>query len=464
MLIGRKHEKQVIAECIDSQRAEFIAVYGRRRVGKTFLVKQYFNNNFAFYVTGIYGASKKDQLKEFYRQLNERSRKPFDIKDDWYDAFSDLRHFLSGLKAEKIVVFIDEMPWLDTHNSKFVKALEHFWNSWGADNPRLKLIVCGSATTWMINKLLASKGGLHNRVTRRIHILPFTLGETEEFLKKSGFVWNRYQIIELYTILGGVPFYLSLLKKSKTFAANINSLFFAQNGEMRGEYDILFNSLFSDSVVYKSVTEFISKSNRGTTRKELLAKTKLDGGRLTEILKNLETCDFIRRYNAFGMKERGTMYQLVDNFTLFYYSFHREFFSGNEDFWQSFADSGRHRAWSGYAFEQVCLNHISLIKKALGISGVHSEICSWNTEGAQIDLLVNRNDDVINLCEMKYSSNPYEITKSYYEKLINRRELFRTNTNTDKALHLTFVTVYPLKKTPYSEMVQAVVTGEDLFG
>ena len=464
MLIGRNHEKQVIAECIDSQRAEFIAVYGRRRVGKTFLVKQYFNNNFAFYVTGIYGASKKDQLKEFYRQLNERSRKPFDVKDDWYDAFADLRLYLSGLKAEKIVVFIDEMPWLDTHNSKFVKALEHFWNSWGADNQRLKLIVCGSATTWMNNKLLASKGGLHNRVTRRIHILPFTLGETEEFLKKSGFVWNRYQIIELYMILGGVPFYLSLLKKSVSFAANINSLFFAQNGEMRGEYDILFNSLFNDSIAYKTVTEFISKNNKGVTRKELLAKTKLDGGRLTEILKNLETCDFIRRYNAFGMKERGTMYQLTDNFTLFYYSFHREFFSGNEDFWQSFADSGRHRAWSGYAFEQVCLNHITLIKKALGISGVHSEICSWNTEGAQIDLLINRNDDVINLCEMKYSSNPYEITKPYYEKLISRRELFRTNTKTDKALHLTFVTVYPLQKTSYSEMIQSVVTGDDLFG
>lgn len=464
MLIGRRYEQSIISDCINSQHAEFIAVYGRRRVGKTYLVKQYFDTKFDFYVTGIYGGEKKEQLQIFYKQLNSKTKKTYDIKDDWFSAFDDLKLYLSGLRKDKLIVFIDEMPWLDTHNSKFVKALELFWNSWGADNPKLKLIVCGSSTTWMTSKLLNSKGGLHNRVTRRIHIFPFTLGETEEYLKKSGFVWNRYQITELYMILGGIPFYLSLLKKRLSFAANINALFFSQQGEMRGEYDILFNSLFTDSSIYKSVTECISKSGKGLTRKELLEKTKLDGGRLTEVLNNLEACDFIRHYNAIGMKERGRLYQLTDNFTLFYYNFKRDFFSGNEDFWQTFTDSGRHRAWSGYAFEQVCLNHIPQIKKELGISGIHSEICSWNTDGAQIDLLINRNDNVINLCEMKYSSAPYEITKQYYDKLNNRRELFRKNVKTTKALHLTFVTLYPLKHTSYSEMVQSVVTAEALFG
>lgn len=464
MLIGRKHEQSIFNDCIESQRAEFIAVYGRRRVGKTYLIKQYFNNKFNFYVTGIYNTGKDEQLKNFYTQLNSLSVKKYDVKNDWYDAFNDLRNYLSGLKTSKIIVFFDELPWLDTHNSKFVKALELFWNSWGADCPKLKLIVCGSATTWMTDKLIASKGGLHNRVTRQIHLRPFTLGETEEYLKKSGFEWNRYQIIELYMILGGVPFYLSLLKKSLTFAANINNLFFSEQGQMRQEYDILFNSLFSDSTVYKTVVGAIAKKGLGVTRNELINSTKLDGGQLTKILKNLETCDFLRRYNAFGMKERGVIYQLTDNFTLFYRNFSRDFFSGNEDYWQTFIDTARHRAWSGYAFEQVCLNHIPQIKKALGISGIHSEICSWNSSEAQIDLLINRNDNIISLCEMKYSQNPFELTKKYYEKLLERRELFRTKSKTRKALQFVFVTTYPLKKTPYSEMVQQTVTAEELFG
>ena len=463
MLIGRDREKKILADCIDSQRAEFIAVYGRRRVGKTYLVKQYFNNSFSFYVTGIYAAGKEDQLKNFYRRLNEKSRKTFVVKDNWFDAFEDLRMYLSSIKDKKIIVFIDEMPWMDTHNSKFIKALELFWNSWASDCARLKLIVCGSATTWMNNKLIASKGGLHNRVTMQLHIRPFSLGETEDYLKKQGFVWNRYQITELYMILGGVPFYLSLLKKSLAFAANINALFFSQQGLMRNEYDVLFNSLFNDSSIYKTVVAAIGKKGQGSTRSELMTATKLEGGRLSEILKNLETCDFIRRYNAFEKKERGTIYQLTDNFSLFYKSFSREFFSGNDDFWQSFGDTARHRAWSGYAFEQVCLNHLPQIKKALGISGIHSEICSWSSPDAQIDLLVNRNDSVISLCEMKYSANPYELNKKYYDKIVERREIFRSKSKTLKALQIVFVTTYPLKKTSYSDMVQSVVTIDDLF-
>ena len=463
MLIGRKHEQSIFNACVESQRAEFIAVYGRRRVGKTYLIKQYFNNKFSFYVTGIYNADKEEQLKNFYAQLNSVSAKKFDIKQDWFDAFNDLKRYLLGLKSQKIIVFVDEMPWLDTHNSKFVKALELFWNSWGSDCKRLKLIVCGSATTWMTDKLIASKGGLHNRVTRQIHLRPFTLGETEAYLKKSGFEWNRYQIIELYMILGGVPFYLSLLEKKLSFAANVNALFFSEQGQMRSEYDILFNSLFADSSVYKTVVGAIAKKGLGITRNELIAATKLEGGQLTKIIKNLETCDFIRRYNAFGMKERGVIYQLTDNFTLFYHNFQRDFFSGNDDFWKTFIDTPRHRAWSGYAFEQVCLNHLNQIKKALGINGIHSEICSWNSPDAQIDLLINRNDNVISLCEMKYSQNPYELTKKYYEKLLDRRESFRSKTKTIKALQFVFVTTYPLKKNSYSEMVQQVVTAGELF-
>ena len=463
ILIGRKFEQETLKECIESPRAEFIAVYGRRRVGKTYLIKQYFKNKFDFYVTGIYGGTKQEEIAHFYKQLNSKSRKAFIATNNWFDAFEDLQKYLSGLKKSKIIIFIDEMPWLDTHNSKFIKALELFWNSWASDCAKLKLIVCGSATTWMTNKLIATKGGLHNRITHKMHIAPFSLGETEQYLTKSGFVWNRYQIAELYMILGGIPFYLSMLKSKLNFADNINALFFVENGEMRGEYDILFNSLFNDSKNYKTVVELLATKKSGITRNELLKQSKIEGGRLSDILKNLESCDFLRHYNAFGMKERDVMYQLTDNFVLFYLSFKSDFFSGNESFWQNFTDSGKHRAWSGYAFEQVCLNHTRQIKNALGISGIRSEICSWSNPNAQIDLLINRNDNVINLCEMKYSLAPYEIKKQYYEKITERRELFRTVAKTNKALHLTFITTYPLAKNQYSGMVQQVITLKDIF-
>lgn len=463
IFIGRRDECAQLQAAMESGHAEFVAVFGRRRVGKTYLVKQFFNNQFDFYVTGIYGASIKEQLANFTRRLNEKSRVSYAQAADWWEAFDNLRSYLLTIKRRQLTVFIDEMPWMDTPNSRFTKALELFWNSWAADQPRLKLVVCGSATTWMTNKLIGGHGGLHNRVTRRIHLHPFSLAETEEFLSKSGFVWNRYIITELYMIMGGVPFYLGLLNKKQTFHQNINRLFFTPQGELATEYDILFNSLFKDSAAYQKVVEALNRKSRGLTRLEIQEITGMQGGGLTEILRNLENCDFIRRYNAFGKRQRGAMFQLVDQYTLFYLRFKREFNSGNPDYWSANMESASHRAWSGYAFEQVCLRHIAQIKRSLGISGVSSEVCSWSGDGGQIDLVINRNDQVINLCEMKYTSAPFKLTKAYYEKLTERRELFREQTQTRKALHLTIVTTYPLAQTQYSEMIPCVVTLDGLF-
>ena len=463
IFIGRHAERAQLQEAVDSGKAEFVAVFGRRRVGKTYLVKQFFRNQFDFYVTGIYGATIKEQLANFTRQLNLKSPTPYAQAADWWEAFGNLRDHLATIKRRQITVFIDEMPWMDTPNSRFVRALELFWNSWAADQPRLKLVVCGSATTWMTNKLIGGRGGLHNRVTRRIHLHPFTLAETEEFLTKSGFVWNRYTITELYMIMGGIPFYLGLLNKRQTFHQNINRLFFNPQGDLTTEYDILFNSLFNDSAAYQKVVEALNRKARGLTRAEIQGITGMQGGGLTEVLRNLENCDFIRRYNAFGKRQRNAIFQLVDQYTLFYLHFRREFRSGNPDYWSATMESAGHRAWSGYAFEQVCLRHIAQIKRALGIAGVNSEVCAWSGSGAQIDLIINRNDQVINLCEMKYTSAPFKLTKAYYDRMTERRELFREQTHTRKALHLTLVTTYPLTPTPHSQLLPSTVTLDHLF-
>ena len=467
-LIGREKEQEILKACLDSDAPEFLAVYGRRRVGKTFLIKQFFKNKFDFYMTGSFNAPMADQLGDFQAQLEDYSGQKWPRPKSWREAFRQLKQYLSSLHKEKIVVFIDELPWLDTPRSRFISALEFFWNSWADSQDNLKFIVCGSSTTWMINKLLGDKGGLHNRVNRRMYLAPFNLYETESMLRSNGVQWNRHQIVECYMAMGGTPYYLAKIDKSQSLPQNIDRLFFHHQGELRAEYAVLFRSLFKDSALYKRVVELLAQKSIGMTREEIVSALNLQkGGNLSEVLQNLMTCDFIREYRAFGKKERGKLYQLTDLFTLFYL----KQVAGNqndEEFWSSSIDSPAHRAWSGYAFEQVCLNHIPQVRAALGISGIQSSVSSWTAdEGgkriAQIDLVIDRRDEIINLCEMKYSTQPYDITPSYMDHLIERRELFREKTKTSKALHLTFVTLNGIKHNEQWGMIQNEVTADDLF-
>lgn len=469
-IIGRTLERTILKNCYDSSKAEFIAVYGRRRIGKTFLVKNFFNGKFDFYITGIFQGSKKEQLTFFNKQLNEYSNALYPVVDNWFDAFDQLKHYISSLKKEKVVIFIDELPWLDTPRSRFLKAFELFWNSWGADQPNLKLIVCGSATTWMVSHLLGNKGGLHNRVTRRLKLSPFSLSEVEDFLLSRGIEWNRYQIAEAYMILGGTPYYLEMIQKGFSLSQNIDYLFFAENAELRDEYSFLFRSLFNDSSIYRSTVELLSKKATGLTRAEMAKTLKLPtGGTFSEVLENLCNCDFIRKYSAFGKKERDVIYQLTDLYTLFYLRFVKKYNGQDSHFWSNMIDVPERRSWSGYAFEQLCLHHIPQIKQKLGISGIQSDVCSWKAQateehkGGQIDLIIDRKDQIINLCEMKYSINEYDITPKYLNEMQNRKELFRTLTKTRKALHLTMVTTYGIKQNAQSGMIQSEIMLDDLF-
>ena len=297
-IIGRKHEQDILAKCVESNKAEFIAIYGRRRIGKTYLVRQYFSDNFDFYATGVYKVPRAEQLKIWQKQLAKFSGKKRVRPNDWFEAFAQLQEYIETLEQkEKVIIFIDELPWLDTPKSGFIRALELFWNSWAAQRKGLKLIVCGSATTWMTNKLLGDKGGLHNRVTRPIRLAPFTLKETEDYLQSIDIEWERSEILNTYMILGGTPYYLSLLRPELSLWQNVDELFFSRDATLKTEYAFLFNSLFNQASLYMRVVETLATKLMGMTRTELVKQLNTtDNGTFTEVLDNLVKCDFLRRY------------------------------------------------------------------------------------------------------------------------------------------------------------------------
>ena len=468
-LIGRTSEKEAFKAYLKSDNAEFIAVYGRRRVGKTFLVREIFKNKFDFYVTGLAHTGLQMQLRNFNVSLQKYGNMPYPQATTWFDSFEQLRHLLEfSTNKGKKVVFVDELPWMDTHKSDFITAFEHFWNGWASSRSDILLIVCGSATSWMINKLIKNHGGLHNRVSRRMLVEPFTLGECEAYYKEYGMVMSRYQMVEAYMIFGGIPYYLSLMNKGLSLAQNVDMLCFKQNGVLADEFSNLYNSLFRRSENHVKIVDALSKKNKGLTREEIVHITKLpNGGGLSGTLEELEQCGIIRKYNAFGKKHRSNLFQLVDFYTLFYLNFIRGNPYIDEHYWLNLIETGKHRAWSDYSFEQVCMMHIKQIRHKLGISGVLAYASSWkstdNAPGAQIDLLIDRNDQVINLCEMKYATAEFVIDKKYDENLRNKKDAFMRETKTRKAVHLTMVTTYGIKPNEYAGMVQSEVGMDDLF-
>jgi AAA+ ATPase superfamily predicted ATPase len=468
-MIGREDEKKNFVRFLESEKSEFVVVFGRRRVGKTFLIREFFGNRFSFYHTGMANTEADTQLHNFNGSLHKYGKIPYPKVSNWLEAFGQLIHLLSNKKAKgKKVVFIDEMPWMDTPRSGFVQALEYFWNSWASAQKDILLIVCGSAASWMTNKLIKNHGGLHNRVTRQIYLQPFNLGECEEYFHQHNIALNRHQMVENYMIFGGVPYYLSLMQKEFSMAQNVDNLCFAEKGMLRNEFENLYASLFKNYENHVKIVQVLSKKAKGMTRDEIIANTRLpNGGGLTKTLEELEMCGFIRKYRAFGKKERKSLFQLTDFFTLFYFNFMSDNKFNDEHYWTNFIENARHRAWSGYAFEQVCLAHLPQIKRKLGIAGVLTNTASWRSSesdnGAQIDLLIERNDKVINLCEMKYVQEQYVIDKKQDENLRNKRAAFKRETKTRKAIHLTMITTYGVKRNEYRGNIQSEVTMDDLF-
>ena len=458
MIIGRKKELNEIREAYKSEYSQFIAVYGRRRVGKTFLVREAFDYSFSFQHTGVANLNMKGQLEAFRMSLMEQGHKDCPVLKSWLEAFNELKVIVKSSKKRKKVLFIDEISWIDTPKSGFLAALENFWNGWCSARKDVLLIICASATSWIINKVIKNRGGLHNRVSVRISLAPFTLKECEEYVASKNFRLSRYQILLLYMVMGGPAYYWSLLDKSKSAAQNIDSLFFAENGKLRNEYSSLYESLFKHPEPYIKIVSVLGKKATGMTRKELVDKYKLDGsGALTKCLEELEECGFIRKYNAFEKKSKGAVYQLIDNYTLFYFKFIKEA-DGDEAFWTNSLNTPLQNTWCGYAFERVCLQHIAQIKQALGIGSVSTKQCAWSADGgllqegergAQIDLLIDRKDDTINICEMKWASAPFVISSDYDMELRNKVSTFIRQTQSRKAVHTTMITTFGVKKNMY---------------
>lgn len=472
-IIGRQYEMKLLERSITSRESELIIVYGRRRVGKTYLINQYFNNDFTFKLTGVFDKQADVQLERFASQIAEYFGNTVEPPSDWYKAFDILKTMLKNLScASKKVIFIDEMPWLDTKGSDFVAAFEQFWNGWASAEGDIVLIACGSATSWMTDKLLGNKGGLFNRSATRIYIRPFTLKETEQYLEFQGVKWSRYDIAECYMIMGGIPFYLKQINPHWSYTQNIDNIFFKDKGLLWDEFNHLYATLFMQPENYIAVVEALSKKRMGMTRNEIIAETSLpDNGYLKRVLENLANSEFIRPYNYYGKKKQDTIYQLTDFFTMFYFAYIKNNYGKDPHYWTNGIDNPSRRSWAGYTFEQLCLYHIDQIRKSLGISGVQSDVSSWfhkskdgtGTRGAQIDLLIDRRDRVINVCEMKYSINEFTIDKEYEENLRNKLETFREDTGTKKSLHLTMITTYGIKRGMYSNRIQSEVVLDELF-
>lgn len=470
-IIGRLSEIDRIKQCTSSPRPEFMVVYGRRRVGKTYLIKEYFNGNFAFYATGVLRGKTREQLKAFNEALKQYGCTEKTVPSDWFEAFRRLRELLEKSfvsrdpESGRKVVFLDEVPWMDTARSDFKVALDLFWNTYGSSVKDLLLIVCGSATSWIIKNILNDKGGFYNRVTRKLNLAPFTLTECEKLIKYNGLIMNRQQILECYMVFGGIPYYINLLDRRLSLAQNIDNLLFNPHGELFNEYDHLFESLFRNHKNHFRLIKAMSDKKYGMQRTELTKKSGVSNGEgLTKALLELEECNFIRKYRNYSKKEQNCFYQIIDPFILFALRFHD---NDTVESWSKFTATPAYYSWRGNAFEILCLNHIPEIKHALGISGISSAEFAWKSEksasGVQIDLIIDRKDDVDNICEMKFSNEEFEIDSSYAKSLTRKLDIFRQETGSKKALFLTLISVNGLKQNVHSGMIQNVITMDDLF-
>lgn len=471
MLIGRIKEQNELLEAYRAAESKFIVVYGRRRVGKTYLVRQTFKDHISFAHSGQANAKLNEQLFGWCASLKDAGMEVNKLPKSWLEAFELLKEHIRKSKAKKKVIFIDELPWLDTPKSRFVNALEFFWNGWASGRDDVLLIVCGSATSWIVNKIFKNHGGLHNRVTNQIYLKPFTLNECEEYSHSLNLSYSRLDVLEGYMVMGGIPYYWSLLEPGYSMAQNIDRLFFADKGKLRYEFNELYHSLFRNPENYITIVQILGKNNAGLTRDELIDKSKIEnGGNLSKQLEDLEHCGFIQYLNTPSNKKYRGVYKLIDNFTLFYLKYMRENSTNDESFWTNNYNSSVRLSWVGIAFERVCFQHIRQIKEALQIGGVLSNVYSLNIKaansngrGAQIDMIIDRNDNTINLCEMKFSNKPFTIDKEYQRNLLNKIESVQEYSNHKKTIILTMITTYGIEKNGYWNIVQKEVTIVDLF-
>jgi len=479
MMVGRSKEIRRLKELYNSDRAELVAIHGRRRVGKTYLIQETFGNKFTFRHAGLSPVEMENsrgesplrkQLHHFYNSLLRHGMKKSRCPDNWLDAFLMLEIFLESKDdGSRQLVFFDELPWMDTQRSGFITAFEGFWNTWACGRNNLMVIVCGSATSWITNKLINNHGGLYNRVSYQIKLSPFSLKECEELFNERKIKLSRYDISQAYMIVGGIPYYLNYFEKGLSLAQNIDQLFFSSTAFLKYEYDRLFSSVFTNPEMLKSIVKCLAAKSTGYSRDEISRLTGYSkGGTLSEALNALIASDFIIRYTPFGTGKRNDHYKLIDPYCIFYNRFINGRDSLATSFWQQNEFAQPIVSWRGLAFENVCFSHIDQIKAALGISGVSTRQSAWfknadGESGTQIDLIIERKDHITNMCEIKFYNKEFASDKAYHMVLVNRQELLERSLKRDVMIHSTLITTYGLKYNEYSGDFDNVITLDDLF-
>lgn len=471
IMIGRKNERKTLDEARESSQSELIAVYGRRRIGKTYLVRTHFANELTFSMSGLFDATLQEHLREFATCLKNALKSTVSVKipSDWFEAFELLKMLIeTDATTSKKIIFFDEVPWLATVKSRFLTAFEAFWNGWASARKDIVVIICGSAAAWMIQKVEKSKGGLYNRVTKRIVLKPFTLAETEAFFASKSLTLSRFHTVELYMMLGGVPHYLNQIQKGETPAIAIDRIVFDRDGILSEEFEHLFVSLFGEGGLHKQIVELLAQHRYGLTRDEILATFKIvSSGWFSNILDELEASGFIVAQVSFSKNTKNAYYKAIDNYCLFYVNFKRNKKIQN---WATLQNTQQWKTWSGLTFENVCFYHKTQITKKIGISGIQTTISSWQHKGndemagSQIDMLIDRGDKAINVCEIKFNENPYIITKSYAQTLRLKMAAFNYFTKNRKTLFFTIITAGGLvQNTEAQSLLQANIDLDDLF-
>ncbi len=469
-IIGRDFEVQKMKGFLNSNESELVAIIGRRRVGKTFLIKNVYKNEMIFYITGLKDVSRSLQLDNFVEARNQffEESKSFAKPSNWLKAFAQVKELLGKPKKKKRVLFFDELPWLASNSTEFLKAFDNFWNSW-AINQNLIVVICGSSASWMITNIINNTGGLHNRITQKIQLYPFTLIETEKYLIAKSINMPRQSLIMLYMAIGGIPYYLKEIQKGSTAVQAIDKMFFGKKASLKNEFDNLYKALFNNYEKHILVIRALASKWMGLTRSEIVTQTNLEtGGAITEILKELETSGFIQSVRPIGKLQRETLYRLTDEYSLFYLHF-IEANEHIEDFWIKKYNTPTVKAWQGYAFENVCLKHVVSIKHALGISGILTSESSFYKRkdevlaGCQIDLLIGRADNAINICEMKFYDGAYTLTDETVKALQEKRNIFQEKTKTKKQLFITLIAADGVADNKYNMLIDKHLDASALF-
>ncbi len=470
-MIGREKEIKQLQNLYSSNKAELVAIYGRRRVGKTFLINEVFKNNFFFKHSGLALKEEnenktKTQLENFTNSLILHNIKIDREIKNRFDAFFILTKYIMQFDdSSRKVIFIDELPWLDTKGSNFISAFEGFWNGFACSRKDLLVIVCGSATSWIQNELINNTRGLYGRVTYEIKLNPFTLKETKDFLESKSVNYSLYDITQAYMIFGGIPYYLNYIDNKYSLAQNIDNLFFKNNALLLLEFDRLFDSIFSFSYKAKEIIKLLSTNSVGFTREEIANNLNIsDGGGLTKYLNSLIASNFIIKYVPFGFSKRKPQYKLIDAFCIFFTKFVLD--KGDiKNLWSEDSSSQKISSWRGFAFENVCFNHIDQIKFALGISGVSTSTSAFynKEDGYQIDLIIERKDNIINLCEIKFYSDEFKITKDYFLRINRRSNLIREKISKKYSIMNTLISTFGVYKNEYYFSFTNSLTLEDLF-